>query len=127
MEFTLEQLSGAAMKRWNGWGDESISVHLSEDAKQFLEHALGTPAPLPDVSLQDVLAKVPRSRLPDHPLISKDPEERLRHARGQSFSDWVALRSGHIGRFPDGVAYPENSAQVRELLSSHPFTGPSVR
>ena len=117
MEFTLEQLSEAAMRRWNGWGDESISVPLSEDAKQFLVRALGMPAPLPDVSLQDVLAKVPPSNLPDHPLISKDPEERLRHARGQSFPDWVALRSGHIGRFPDGVAYPENSAQVRELLS----------
>lgn len=105
------------MRRWNGWGDESISVRLPRDAAEFLRHVLGRPAPLPDAPLQDVLAKAPRSRLPDHPLISKDPEQRLRHACGQSFPDWVALRSGHICTFLDGVAYPEDGCQVRELLS----------
>ena len=44
------------------------------------------------------------------------PIDRLLHARGQSLPDWVALRSGRIGAFPDGVAYPEDETQVRSLL-----------
>ena len=29
------------MKRWNGWGDESITYALSEDALAFLRERLG--------------------------------------------------------------------------------------
>ena len=105
------------MRRWNGWGDESISVPLPKGATEFLAQAIGKPTPLPDARLEDVLTKVPPSRLPDHPLIIKDPEQRIRHARGQSLPDWLALRSGNIGTFPDGVAFPEDSQQVRELLA----------
>jgi alkyldihydroxyacetonephosphate synthase len=39
------------------------------------------------------------------------------HARGQSFPDWIALRSGHLGQFPDGVAYPATGSDVRDLLA----------
>jgi alkyldihydroxyacetonephosphate synthase len=46
-----------------------------------------------------------------------DPEDRVRHARGQSLPDWIALRSGSIDHFPDGVAYPQSSSEVRELLA----------
>jgi alkyldihydroxyacetonephosphate synthase len=38
------------------------------------------------------------------------------HARGQSSPDWIALRSGRIPAFPDGVAYPTDETQVRQLL-----------
>ena len=43
--------------------------------------------------------------------------KRQRHARGQSLPDWVALRSGRIPVFPDGVAYPQGEADVAELLA----------
>ena len=105
------------MRRWNGWGDETIDVPLPQHAKDYLEEEIGKASPLPDARLEEVLAKVPESRLHDHPLISKDPEVRLRHARGQSFPDWVAMRSGNIGVFPDGVSFPESPEEVRELLS----------
>jgi alkyldihydroxyacetonephosphate synthase len=49
-------------------------------------------------------------------MVSTDPRDRLLRARGQSLPDWIALRSGRIGAFPDGVAYPTTNAQVRELL-----------
>lgn len=104
------------MRRWNGWGDEGTGFPLPEPAKAFLEHRLGPGRCLPDASLETALASVPTSRLPEHPLVETNPEVRLRHARGQSLPDWLAMRSGDFGRFPDGVARPETSGQVRELL-----------
>ena len=104
------------MRRWNGWGDEAVSFPLSEKAYGFLSGKIGKAVPLPDAPLSEVLAQVPESRLPEHPLVLTDPEERLRHARGQSLPDWLALRSGHIGVFPDGVSYPVSGQEVRRLL-----------
>lgn len=104
------------MRRWNGWGSEATSMSIPGNGEDFLVERVGPASPLPDVALADVLQQVPDSRLPAHPLISTDPEARVRHARGQSLPDWLAMRSGEFGRFPDGVAYPETSDQVRELM-----------
>ncbi|NQD91696.1 FAD-binding oxidoreductase [Pseudomonas sp. CrR25] len=105
------------MRRWNGWGDEATVVELPAHGEAFLAELVGPGQVLADASLEQVLAKVPASRLPAHPLISLDAEERLRHARGQSLPDWLAMRSGEFGVFPDGVAFPESAAQIRELLA----------
>lgn len=104
------------MRRWNGWGDEAVTYPLPEDALRFLEERIDPGAPPQDARWQDVVGRVPPSRLPEHPLVSDDPAERLRHARGQSLPDWVALRSGRILAFPDGVAYPVTEEDVRALL-----------
>lgn len=105
------------MKRWNGWGEETINAPLSATATTFLQDILGAGTPPRDASLEEVVAHVPPARLPPHPLISQDPVERISHARGQSLPDWIALRSGCIDSFPDGVAYPESESEVRELIS----------
>jgi alkyldihydroxyacetonephosphate synthase len=106
------------MKRWNGWGDDKndLDYELSESALGFVEGLIGQSTPLPNASLEQVLARVPASRLPAHDLYSIDGEDRLRHARGQSLPDWLALRSGEFGVFPDAVAFPETSEQVQTLL-----------
>ncbi len=109
------------MRRWNGWGDDSKHFPLKKTTHKFLANAIGEGNPLKDATFEEVVAKVPDTRLPEHALISTglistDKADRLRHSRGQSFPDWLAMRSGEFGVFPDGVAYPENSAQVRELL-----------
>ena len=104
------------MRRWNGWGDDSNEFPLKASGLAFLQERLGEGRQLPDADMATVLAQVPASRLDPHPLISTDAEIRLRHARGQSLPDWLALRSGEIEHFPDGVAEPVDSAQVRELL-----------
>src|SRR5262245_26164142 len=104
------------MRKWNGWGDAATEFPAHEGVRSLLRQLLGDARPLPDADLAAVLATVPASRLPAHPLIDASPEARLRHARGQSLPDWLALRSGVIGEFPDGVAEPASSAQVRELL-----------
>src|SRR6266705_399103 len=105
------------MKRWNGWGEETINTPLSAAATTFLQHIVGVGTPSRDATLEEVVAHVPPSRLPPHPLIADAPVERICHARGQSLPDWIALRSGCIDSFPDGVAYPESESEVRDLIS----------
>jgi alkyldihydroxyacetonephosphate synthase len=105
------------MRRWNGWGEESVDFPLPEEALLFLAERIGVASPLPDASFEDVLSTVPESRLPNHPLVTTTPEDRILHARGQSFPDWLALRSGNLKTYPDGVAYPSGTDQVRSLLN----------
>jgi alkyldihydroxyacetonephosphate synthase len=114
------------MKRWNGWGDEATTYPLPESAALYLANLVGAPPHLEDATLAQALQAVPPSPLSLHPLISIDPEERLRHARGQSLADWIALRSGQIGTFPDGVAYPVSDQDVRLLLEYAGKTGVKV-
>ncbi len=105
------------MRRWNGWGDENNHYPLRAAGLQHIQSLIGPGRILPDATLASVCLSVPGSRLPDHPRVSKDPEKRVRHARGQSLPYWYAMRSGQFGVFPDGVAEPESSEQVRELLA----------
>lgn len=111
------------MKRWNGWGTEGTPYPLPPSAAQYLKTIVGEGQPQPDASLESVLKSVPASRLPLHHLIHNEPEERVRHARGQSMADWIALRSGQIGVFPDGVAYPASDEDVRSLIDYAHHTG----
>ncbi len=104
------------MRRWNGWGEETVTYPLREAPRRFLEELVGHGKPPHDATLGEVLATVPPSRLSVHPLVSDDPEDRLRHARGQSLPDWIALRSGRIPSFPDGIAYPTTDTEVCDLL-----------
>jgi alkyldihydroxyacetonephosphate synthase len=104
------------MKRWNGWGEEDIHYSLSSSNIEYLVERIGVGNRSPDAQLEDVLAQVPTSQLSANRLLTADKFERLRHARGQSLPDWIAMRSGRIGVFPDGVAYPETSNDIRELL-----------
>lgn len=108
------------MRRWNGWGDDQFNLDIPEGGQEFLESRIGKAKALNDVSLDDVCAVVPESRLPGDPridsLIDTSAEARVRHARGQSLADWLALRGGHIGTFPDGVAFPNTNTDVRALL-----------
>ncbi len=111
------------MRRWNGWGDEATTYPLPETAACYLADRIGEGAPMPDATFEAVVAAVPASRLPPHALINTDPAERLRHARGQGLPDWIALRSGRVDVFPDGVAYPASGEEVRSLLDFARQTG----
>jgi alkyldihydroxyacetonephosphate synthase len=111
------------MKRWNGWGDEATTYPLPSSAAHYLADLVGEGLQLQDATLAQALQAVPAAALAPHPLISADPEERLRHARGQSLPDWIALRSGQIRAFPDGVAYPGSDEDVRSLLDYAKKTG----
>lgn len=104
------------MRRWNGWGEESFHLTLPEAGAGFLQERIGEGHRLADADLASVCETVPVSRLPGHPLVAIDAETRVRHARGQSLPDWLALRSGDIQCFPDGVAEPETTEEVAQLL-----------
>jgi alkyldihydroxyacetonephosphate synthase len=104
------------MRRWNGWGDDSVKYHIPASAASFLSRLLGKGQIPKDISLEDALTHVPKTRLPKHLLVSTEPLTRLLHARGQSFPDWVDLRSGQINSFPDGVAYPTSEEDVSRLI-----------
>lgn len=105
------------MRRWNGWGDSATTMELPAQGTEFLQRLVGRGQVLPDASLDAVMAQVQPSRLPAHPLVSVEAETRVRHARGQSLPDWLAMRSGDFGVFPDGVAFPESAADIRQLLA----------
>lgn len=107
------------MRRWNGWGNEGNDFPLKPAGLAFLEAELGQGRQLPDATLEQALAGVPASRLTELPAnlpVSIDAEDRLRHARGQSLPDWLAMRAGNPGLVPDAVAFPETSEQVASLL-----------
>lgn len=103
------------MRRWNGWGDESVTYELSSHAADYLRDRLGPGVPPRDVGIGEI--SPPPTRLPDNLLVNPGTETRIRNCRGESFPDLLALRSGRIEAFPDGVAYPRNDAEVEELLS----------
>ncbi len=105
------------MRRWNGWGDQAVAYPLSPSALRFLEEVLGPATPPQDAALAQVLRAVPRGRLPAYPLVTTDAEARLCHACGQSLPDWVAIRSGHIPAFPDGIAFPSSEEEVAQLIT----------
>ncbi|MFW5714092.1 MAG: FAD-binding oxidoreductase, partial [Brevefilum sp.] len=104
------------MKRIQGWGNTNTDYPVPEPAKQYLEQAVGVPLKLSNVPVEDLIQKVPESKLPDHPLITTEAEERLRHARGQSLNDWVDMYDGLVDTFPDGVAYPTSDEEIRDLI-----------
>jgi alkyldihydroxyacetonephosphate synthase len=104
------------MRRWNGWGDESIEVPIGEEAVRFLEQKLGRGTGPVDAGFDAVCARLAPSRLPPHPLVDTAPQVRLAHALGQSLPDWLRLRYGRVDAAPDGVAFPDSAEQVRELI-----------
>ena len=104
------------MKRIQGWGNIHTDYEVPEPARNYLKKVVGQPHKLKNAAIQDLIQKIPSSQLPQHPIITTEPEDRLRHARGQSLSDWVDVCDGLISTFPDGVAYPETDAHIRELI-----------
>lgn len=114
------------MRRWNGWGDDRIKMELPPSTQAFLEERLGPGCPPREPSLEEMVAQVPPSRLPHHPLVSTDPLTRLRHSTGQSLPDWITLRSGLLPAFSDGLAFPSESGEVAQLLHFASETGVSL-
>ena len=106
--------------RWNGWGNVSINKKVSLHGAKLIKSHIGKTKKLSSISLQKVLKTVPKSRLPaamiELDTVSVDNEVRLRHARGQSFPDWIAMHGGDFEVFPDGVAHPQSTNDVETLL-----------
>ncbi|HEY0858377.1 MAG TPA: FAD-binding oxidoreductase [Albitalea sp.] len=116
------------MRRWNGWGDDTVAMELQGNARAFLAEHVGDASAPDDAALEDALAQVEGqpSRLLPHPLVSTAAEDRLRASFGQSLGDWLRLRFGRLGPVADGVAWPESADEVRQLLDWAADTGARV-
>ena len=95
------------MRRWNGWGDETVETHLPDGARDFLRERVGEATAPSDAALASILAQVAPSRLPEHRLVNRGAEARLRASLGQGLEDWLRVRFGRIGAVVEGVAFPE--------------------
>jgi alkyldihydroxyacetonephosphate synthase len=105
------------MKRWNGWGSDGVELPVPSSAQEYLAEAIGPSPPGPSADIKEIIRRVPKSILPHHRLVSRDPELRLRYARGHSLPDWISLRYGSADRFPEGVALPVSEEEVEEIVA----------
>lgn len=110
-------------RRWNGWGSPAVDAEIPTRARRMLVDLVGAGTPPDDVTLAHVVASVPPSRIAPDAGLALDAEDRLRHARGQDPSDWIALRSGRPPAVPDAIARPGDAAAVRALLERAAASG----
>lgn len=104
------------MKRWNGWGEESVVFPLAERAGDLLRESVGPGRRQKSCDFSSVVSRVPDSRLPASAPAYTDPGIRVLHSRGQSLPDWIDMRSGVIDTFPDGVAFPESEQDLQRII-----------
>jgi alkyldihydroxyacetonephosphate synthase len=103
-------------KRWNGWGQQTEDHPLGDHARRFLVDRIGAPKPTPSATREAALQAVGASRLPASTPFATDVATRLDHAFGQSTPDWIAMRSGRVGRCADGVAIPSSHVEAVAAL-----------
>jgi alkyldihydroxyacetonephosphate synthase len=113
-------------RRWNGWGFEGIAVPVPPAARQWLAAAVGEGDAAGSVGADDI-ALPPARALPElGAALLTDDASRLRNACGQSLPDLLALRTGAVRSFPDGVAVPGTAAEVVTILRAASAHGVSV-
>lgn len=104
------------MRRWNGWGEVEVDHPLDARAVGFLSDRIGPAiAAGAETALDAIISRVPDSRWPEASF-DVSAVARVRHARGQSYRDWLALKYGRIGPVADAVAYPESHDDVVRVL-----------
>ena len=116
--------------RWYGWGysDTSYSFENRPTAWPYLKSQLGlsdeavppvvnrTDIQLRPSRLDDVLLGQLRQILGDS-AVSIEDGVRLTHSLGKSYVDLIRLRRGQIANPTDGVVFPDNEAQIEQLLA----------
>jgi alkyldihydroxyacetonephosphate synthase len=113
---------------WSGWGDPAQATTLSPELLALIRGALGvgragTPAP-PLERLRLPAPQIPAAVLErlsalvgaDH--VRSDAETRIRHTRGKSTPDLLAMRAGELGDAPDAVVLPGSHDEVLGLLQA---------
>ena len=113
---------------WWGWGEPGERVALPAAVRALLVDGLGfAERPSPPVELAAVT--VPPSGLSDAPRaalvavvgaehLRDDDETRIRHCRGRSTPDLLALRAGDASAAPDAVLSPASHDEVASVLAA---------
>lgn len=105
------------MRRFNGWGDESVNHAVHPIAQAFLRERIGAPTAPSDATFEQVAAGISPSLLGAVDGIDTSAPTRVWNGVGQSFSDWLAIRTGRVSRIIDGVATPTDSDGVRDVMA----------
>jgi alkyldihydroxyacetonephosphate synthase len=114
------------MMSWKGWGDPDRAQALSPDMRRLVHDALGVRADGPGVPGLAEL-QLPGSQLSGQVAdrlaavvgashVSTESEARIRHLRGKSTPDLLALRLGDLSDSPDAVVWPGSHGEILELL-----------
>lgn len=115
--------------RWNGWGLIAMEDHVSSrpEVWRWLESELAMPALTATPALKLEQINLPPPRLSAEALaaltaivgsanVVTAKEDRAFHARGRSYADLLAMRSGAIEDAPDAIVYPRNSDDIAAIL-----------
>jgi len=114
------------MRRWNSWGLSTTQVSVPQPFLQLLKKQLGEAQPGPELSFEDSLDRVPQSKLQNESDLDTSSQTRLRHAVGQSFPDWVRIKSGAVEGYADAVVQPTSEAEVEAVLKRAQQMGAKV-
>ena len=106
------------MKKWNGWGEDGVEKKIPDNASAVLRTLCGPGNPTPDILIEDLVKRIPPSRITQKdPCILVDAETRFHFSHGQSFPDWVFMRTGYPARqITEGVAFPETEDDIRHFI-----------
>ncbi|HEU5296327.1 MAG TPA: FAD-dependent oxidoreductase [Burkholderiaceae bacterium] len=113
-------LSRKPERRFWGWGYRHETIAEDELRKvQALLALVGASGPaLPEPRVDDFRLPAPRGSAPAAlaSMLSGSAYDRLTHCCGKSFADGARMWARVAERVPDWVAYPDNEAQVVDLL-----------
>ncbi len=117
-------------RKWCGWGwiqgpdllkdKRSAFWNWLRDLSGFEE--LPHTSPIEITSIQMKSPELPSSLVSEleskitQGRITTEPIERIIHARGKSYPDTLALRSGELPNVPDIVIYPKSKEEVIEIV-----------
>ena len=98
------------VRRWNGWGDDSIKLALNAEALAFLQQRIGQSRPFQDATLAEACRGIAPSRLQAHRLIDTAAETRLRC--------WLTLKAAAQQSLPTAAAPASPASSPRAPATS---------
>ena len=118
---------------YDRWGEPGVAGELGATAEEMLRERIGLGEPLEPVPLESVQVP-PATVLPDAVIaacggedaISRDDEDRIRHAAGKGYPDLIRMRSGRIENAPDAVLAPPDTEHVAATLAACADAGVAV-
>jgi len=104
-------ISGKAIPNLLPWAEGVLGVKLDAFDRNTPHYPTAVPERVANPGFEAALA----ARL-SPARVSSDPQLRLRHGHGHTQEDMWAIKHGALRRVPDLVVWPEDEAEVRDVL-----------
>ncbi len=104
------------MRRWNGWGDDSVTMEIPLSAIDLIRNEIGEGVLFKDAALDTHLERIVSPRISRHPVISVNARDRLDYSHGSGLAEWTALQTGDLEAYADGVAFPGTIDELEEVI-----------